>query len=200
MRPLPAVDLRPLTRPDLPLLGRWLAEPLVARWWHHDVSPEAVERDFGPALDGADPTELLVASTADGPYGMIQRYRVAATPEYLDELAAVLPVPEGCLSVDYLVGEPAARGRGLGAAMVDAAVVGGWSVYPDAAHVLVPVALGNTASWRLLERVGFRRVAVGELEPDNPVDPRAHVVMLRERPSGQSQRSASAAQSVPGAT
>ena len=68
--------------------------------------------------------------------------------------------------------------------MVDAAVVGGWSVYPDAAHVLVPVALGNTASWRLLERVGFRRVAVGELEPDNPVDPRDHVVMLRERPSG----------------
>jgi aminoglycoside 6'-N-acetyltransferase len=178
---LPAVALRPMTRADLPLLGRWLAEPLVARWWHHESSPEALERDFGASLDGRDATELLLGCTGAGPYGLVQRYPIAAYPEYVEELTGVLPVPPGALSVDYLVGEPDRRGRGLAAAMIDAAVVSGWAVYPSAAHVLVPVALGNTASWRALERAGFRRVAAGELEPDNPADPRDHVVYLRER-------------------
>ena len=178
---LPAVSLRPMTRADLPLLGRWLADPVVARWWVHEWSPEALERDFGPSLDGRDPTELLLACTGTGPYGLVQRYAIASYPEYVAELAPVVPVPAGALSLDYLVGEPDRRGRGFGAAMVDAAVSSGWQVHPGAAHVLVPVALGNTASWRCLERAGFRRVATGELEPDNPADPRDHVVYLRER-------------------
>ena len=39
MSELPAVELRPLQRADFPLLARWLAEPLVARWWAHETTP-----------------------------------------------------------------------------------------------------------------------------------------------------------------
>lgn len=175
------VVLRPLVRADLPLLARWLADPLVARWWHHETGLEAVERDFGPSLSGADPTELLLACTTEGPYGLVQRYPVAAYPEYVEELSSVWEVPPGALSIDYLIGEPGHRGRGLGAAMISAAVLDGWVAHPQAQHVLVPVALGNVASWRALERAGFRRVAEGELTPDHPDDPRDHVVYLRTR-------------------
>ena len=170
------IELRALDRADFPLLARWLAEPLVARWWNHDTAAEAVEREFGPALDGAEPTELLVASADATPFGLVQIYPIAAYPDYAAELGAVCPVPPGALSLDYLIGEPSARGRGLGAGLIATAVELGWVRHSDAHDVLVPVAVGNVASWRALRRAGATWYAEGELTPDNPVDPRDHVV------------------------
>lgn len=179
------VTLRPLTRADFGMLATWLAEPLVARWWAHEHFPAAVERDFGPNLDGADPAEFFVAELDGWAYGLIQCYRLADFPEYVAELAPITDVPAGALSIDYLVGEPAARGRGLGTAMIDEMVRTGWEHHPGAGHVLVPVAHGNRASRRALERAGFTRVAEGPLVPDNPIDPPEHVVYLRRRAQDQ---------------
>ncbi|MGY2128926.1 GNAT family N-acetyltransferase [Blastococcus sp. SYSU DS0617] len=80
------------------------------------------------------------------------------------------------------MGEPSSRGRGLGAAMIAAAVARGFADHPDAGEVLVPVAAANEASWRALERAGGARYATGELTPDNPVDSRDHVVHRFGRP------------------
>ena len=170
------MDLRPLTRADLPLLGRWLAEPLVARWWAHDTAPEAVEREFGPAIDGDEPTDLFLGCVDGEPFGLVQIYAIAAYPEYVEELTPVCPVPPGALSIDYLIGEPAARGRGLGAGLIAAAVARAFADHPDARDVIVPVAAANTASIRALQRAGATWYADGELTPDNPADPRDHVV------------------------
>ncbi|WP_222193922.1 GNAT family N-acetyltransferase [Modestobacter italicus] len=180
---LPTVELRPLTRADLPLLSRWLAEPLVARWWDDDPSPAAVEQRFGPSIEGTDPTAVYLGVHEGEPFGLVQVYAFADEPESLSELSAVCPVPAGALSIDYLVGEPSARRRGLGAAMIAAAVARGFADHPDAEDVLVPVALGNVASWRALERAGAARYAAGDLVPDNPVDPPAHVVHRFTRPT-----------------
>ncbi|MGY1856745.1 GNAT family N-acetyltransferase [Modestobacter sp. SYSU DS0290] len=179
---LPAVELRPLTRADLGLVGRWLAEPLVARWWHHEWTPDAVERDFGPCVDGAEPTRVLLGVHGGAPFGLVQVYAFADYPEHVAELTAVCPVPPGALSIDYLIGEPAARGRGLAAAMIAAAVALGFAEHPEADDVLVPVALGNEASWRALQRAGGTWYAAGELTPDNPIDPPDHVVHRFVRP------------------
>jgi aminoglycoside 6'-N-acetyltransferase len=173
---LPRVELRPLRREDFPLLSRWLAEPLVARWWHDDSSLDAVEAHYGPSVDGVDPTALYVAEHDGQAFGFVQIYRFDDEPDSLAELSTVCPVPPGALSVDYLIGEPDARGRGLGAAMIAAAVARGFADHPDAGELLVPVVAANEASWRALERAGGTRYAVGELEPDNPVDSRDHVV------------------------
>ncbi len=178
------VDFRPLTRADLPLLARWLAEPLVARWWDHATTPEALEADFGPCIDGTDPAEVLLALTGGRPFGLVQRYLVADFPEYVAELEPVVDVPPGALSIDYLIGEPDVRGGGAGTAMLAAFVADSWPRYPAADAVLVPVAAGNVASWRALERAGFTRVAEGPMTPDNPVDPPDHVVYLLRRPAG----------------
>ena len=173
---LPRVELRPLRRSDFPLVARWLAEPLVARWWNHEASAEAVERDFGPCVDGAEPTDVYLGYADGQPFGLVQVYAIAAYAEDLEEFASVCEIPDGALSIDYLVGEPSARGRGLGAAMIAAAVARGLADHPDAQDVLVPVALGNEASWRALRRAGATWYAEGDLEPDNPVDPPQHVV------------------------
>lgn len=178
------VSFRRLARDDFPLLARWLAEPVVARWWNHDSSPAAVERDFGPSVDGRDATEIFLALAGERPFGLIQRYPIAAYAEYLEELSTVCAVPVGALSFDYLIGEPDMRGRGLGAAMITAFVADSATRHPQARDVLVPVATANRPSWRALERAGFERFARGELAPDNPRDSRDHYVYRRSLGAG----------------
>jgi aminoglycoside 6'-N-acetyltransferase len=180
---LPAVELRPLRRADFPLLARWLAEPLVARWWAHETTPEAVERDFGPAVDGAEPARMYLGWAEGRPIGFVQVYALADCPEYAAELVGVCAVPPGALSIDYLIGEPSARGRGLGAELIAAGVGRGFADHPGAQEVLVPVAAANVASRRALRRAGAEEYAEGELTPDNPVDPRDHVVHRLARPA-----------------
>jgi aminoglycoside 6'-N-acetyltransferase len=175
---LASIEFRRLEREDFPRLRGWLLEPLVARWWNHETSPEALERDFGPGIDGRDEAEYFIAAKAGSaePFGLIQRYPIEAWSEYLEELSAVCEVQPGTLSIDYLIGEPASRGRGLGAEMIASFVAESWPRYPDAERVLVPVAVGNEASWRALEKAGFSRIAEGDLKPDNPIDPPLHFV------------------------
>jgi aminoglycoside 6'-N-acetyltransferase len=173
---LPDVELWPLARADFPLVSRWLAEPLVDRWWHDDPSPAAVEAQFGPTVDGDDPTRVYLGVHEGTPFGLVQVYRYDDEPGFLAELSAACPVPAGALSLDYLVGEPDARGQGLGTAMIAAAVARGFADNADAHDVLVPVVVANEASWRALRRAGASWYAAGELTPDNPVDSRDHVV------------------------
>ena len=43
------------------MLGEWLAAPHVREWWNHDPSVDALEGDFGDAVDGAEPGEDWIA-------------------------------------------------------------------------------------------------------------------------------------------
>ncbi|TDC26394.1 N-acetyltransferase [Streptomyces sp. 8K308] len=178
---------RRLAEPDFPLLAGWLARPHVARWWHHETSAEAVARDFGPAARADEPSDDLLALLDGRAVGLVQRCAFADYPEYRAELAAVVPVPAGAVTVDYLLGDPELLGRGLGTAMIGAALELAWAELPDARCVLVPVVAANRASWRALERAGLRRVGAGELTPDNPVDDPLHYVYRVDRPSVTSQ-------------
>jgi len=132
------------------LLGTWLAAPHVREWWNHDPSPDAVERDFGVSIDGAEPGEDWIAGVA---------------------------------SIDYLVGDPDMIGRGLGSAMISAFVAFVWTHDPTTTSLVVPVNSANERSWRALLRAGFRRVARGELDPDNPIHDRLHEVLRIDRPT-----------------
>lgn len=173
---------RPLAADDLPLLGRWLAEPRVARWWHHDSSPEGVERDFGPSVRGEEPGEDLVVLLDGRPVGLVQRSVIADYAEDLAELTAVAEVPDGAVELDYLIGDPALLGRGLGPRMIAALVADTWRTRPEVPAVVIPVVAANRASWRALEKAGFRRVAEGPLAPDNPIDDPHHVIYRIDRP------------------
>jgi aminoglycoside 6'-N-acetyltransferase len=178
-----AVEFRRVTRADFPLLARWLATPPVVRWWHHEWTPEAVERDFGPSVDGTEPNQDWLALVDGAPVGLVQRSLVVAYPENLADFSSLVEVPEGAVTLDYLLGEPASLGRGLGTAMIAAMVERTWADFPDAPTVLVSVVAANVASWRALEKAGFRRVADGDLEPDNPVDDPLHHILRIDRPA-----------------
>lgn len=179
-----ALDFRRLTRDDFDRLGEWLAEPHVSRWWAHDHTPEAVERDFGPGVDGAEPGEDHVVLLDGDPIGLIQFARLADYPEYTAELGSVIEVPARAVTIDYLIGDPELVGRGLGPAMIAAFCERVWTT--SASCILVPVNSANVASWRALVKAGFEVVARGELDPDNPADGRMHEVLRLDRPAPRS--------------
>jgi aminoglycoside 6'-N-acetyltransferase len=172
-----------MTAADLPLLATWLREPQVARWWNHEHTAEAVERDFGASVRGEEPGQDLVVSLDGHPVGLLQRAVINDYPEDLAEFAAVVDVPDGAVELDYLIGDASLRGRGLGSGMIAMAVESTWSDYPAAPAVLVAVVAANTASWRALEKAGLRRIAEGLMNPDNPVDDPLHYVYRVDRPT-----------------
>lgn len=176
------ITFRHLGPSDLAMLRGWLAEPHVRRWWNHETSEAAVARDFGPVMRGAEPAEDLVVRVGGTPVGLLQRCRWHDYPDEVAELAPLLELPPGAVTIDYLIGRPEHTGRGLGPRIIAAAAEAVWARYPDAPAIVVPVVAANRASWRALEKAGFRRVASGPLRPDNPVDlPLAHVHRL-DRP------------------
>jgi aminoglycoside 6'-N-acetyltransferase len=177
-----AVEFRRVTRADFPLLARWLAAPPVARWWNHEWTAEAVERDFGPSVDGTEPNEDWLALLDGAPVGLVQRSLVVAYAENLADFSSLVEVPQGAVTLDYLLGDPASLGRGLGTAMIAAMLECTWLDFPDVPTVLVSVVAANTASWRALEKAGFHRVAEGDLTPDNPVDDPLHYILRLDRP------------------
>jgi RimJ/RimL family protein N-acetyltransferase len=153
----PTVSFRPLTDDDLPLLHRWLNEPGVVRFWEgDDVSWEGVVREYGSA--NTDPGEHWLATIEDRPVGWIQCY---AWSDYPDEAAPYwsLGVERTAAGIDYLVGEVAARGRGLGTAIIRSFVAGiVFGRHPEWTQAATAANQDNVASWRALENAGFRFV------------------------------------------
>src|SRR4051812_44570989 len=95
-----AIDFRPLTRLDLPLLGKWLSEPHIDRWWrepHHLIDLEA---KYVPRIEGKEPTFVFIVNHDGQPIGWIQWYR------WLDYAAhgSQLKVPMDSAGLDLAIG------------------------------------------------------------------------------------------------
>ncbi|MER6916101.1 GNAT family N-acetyltransferase [Streptomyces sp. NPDC000594] len=177
------ITWRRLDVSDFPQLREWLLRPHVARWWNHETSPEAVARDFGPAARGEEPSEDFLVAVDGTPVALVQRCWIADYPQYIGDLAAQAEVPEKAMTVDYLIGDPELTGRGLGTRIIRAIVAATWTDHPEARSIVVPVHSANRASWRVLEKAGLHRYAEASLEPDNPIDDRAHFVYRIDRPA-----------------
>ena len=93
------------------------------------------------------------------PIGLVQYSHYADYPEYLDELAPLVDLPERAVSIDYLIGHPALTGRGISTAMIAAFVAHIWRTDSMASSIIVPVCSANEASWRALRKAGFSVVA-----------------------------------------
>ncbi len=176
------VTFRTLTRDDFGLIGEWFAQPLIAWWWADDPDPNAIEAEYGPVVDGTDPTEVFIVDVGGRPVGLIQRYRFDDEPQYVEELRPAVDVPSRAMSIDYLLADAAPRGAGLGTTMVQSFVDRLWADHPACPCLIVPVHSDNRPSWRTLERCGFARIAECDLTPDHPEHTPHHVVYRLERP------------------
>lgn len=148
------VSLRPMTRGDLPELARWRRAEHVRRWWVDAEEPtdEFIASKYADDVDGRTPTRLWVVEVHGRSVGMVQDYRIRDHPDF----ALLTPDPDA-VGLDYLIGEPAYVGRGIGTLMLWAWLRRVPRRFPDVRHCFAAPDHRHEASLRLLDRVGFRR-------------------------------------------
>ena len=162
------IGFRAMTRADLADVVRWQAQPHVARWWNNENPDVATaERNYGPAIDGDDPTRMWVVELNGRSVGTVQDYRIGDHPEY-----ALLTAEPDAIGLDYLVGAAEWVGKGVGTRML-------WAFlrdvlrphYPDATTYFAAPDHRNGASLRVLDKLGFARgLWFDEPRPDGRVD------------------------------
>jgi aminoglycoside 6'-N-acetyltransferase len=124
-----------------------------------------VERKYGPRADGTDPTRVFVIGVADQPIGIIQCYRHEDHADW--DRAVGIPAAAG---IDYLIGEPAQCGRGLGTAAIACLVPRVFALYPEIAVIVAVPQAANYASRRALEKAGFSLLGERTLDSGDPSD------------------------------
>lgn len=149
--------LRPMTEADLPIVEAWLRLPHVARWWTPDTTAEAEITKYQQRISGtsARPTIMLTVTSDREPIGWCQWYRWANYPAD----AAGMGARDSETGIDYVIGNPAWTGRGVGTLLVAALVAEARRHHPGAG-ILTAADAANTASRRVLEKNGFHLMAV----------------------------------------
>jgi aminoglycoside 6'-N-acetyltransferase len=169
---------RRVTREDFRLLSDWFSRGHVEPWWREAYDAASIEKNYGPCVDGLDPTELFVVESEGNPIGFAQRYSIDEDANWKSSLA-----PSGehdnAVGIDYLIGEEALTGTGLGPQIIDAFVNSAWERYPGAEEIVVAVHQANRRSWRALEKAGFERTWSGDLSSDDPSDVGPSFVYVR---------------------
>jgi aminoglycoside 6'-N-acetyltransferase len=111
---------------------------------------------------------VFVVVLDEEPIGWCQWYLCAADPEWAAEIGA----QPGDVGVDYAIGDRGRVGHGEGTNLVAALVDKVWAAHPGCGVVADPEAQ-NAASRGVLEKNGFKLVAVKSLGSEPTDDPMA---------------------------
>jgi aminoglycoside 6'-N-acetyltransferase len=176
------IAFRAISRSDFPRVSRWLSAPHVAVWWRHPHDDAVVEAEFGPVVDGRDPTGVFIVEDDGHDVGLIQRYRLDDDPQW-EQAVAVGSSPRPAVGIDYLIGEESRIGHGLGPRIIARFVDITWERFPDVVAVVVAVQQANTRSYRALEKAEFEREWSGVLQSVDPSDTGPSHVYVRLRPA-----------------
>lgn len=152
------MHLRPATRADRPTLERWDRDPDVRAATGGGDADWTWEDSF--ALDGYD---TFMAEEDGRPVGVVQ-----VLDTHRDATRYWGDVPPGVRALDLWIGAPEDRGRGLGAAMLRAAVERCFADPSVEAILLDPLAT-NVRACQFYEREGFRRVGPRRFGDDDCV-------------------------------
>ncbi|CAN7294556.1 GNAT family N-acetyltransferase [Devosia sp. LjRoot16] len=137
---------RPVTRADLPLLGRWLAEPHVRKWW---AEPAKALQSIESHIDSIS-VEPFIVELDGKPIGYIQSY-----DPHLEDAHPYQDQPTGTLGIDQFIGEAALIGKGHGTRLIEAFVE---QLFEEGAiRVIIDPDPANAAAIRAYEKAGFER-------------------------------------------
>lgn len=156
------IHFRPLARADFPLLVEWFRAPHVAEWWGEEADLGFLEARYGPRVDGREPVEMFIVELDGRAGGLVQRYRLTDFAEWL-EYEGLLPNIQAAAGIDYLLGNPADIGHGIGSQVIRELAGLTFLDYPDVEAIVADPDQANVASWRALEKAGFERIWAGQL-------------------------------------
>jgi aminoglycoside 6'-N-acetyltransferase len=140
--------LRPATLADAPLLRHWDEAPHVIASAGDDGG-----WDWDTALTSPQPGyEMLIAEQDDRPVGFLQILDPNRDPNrYWGD------TPPGLRAIDIWIGPAECLGRGVGTAMMRAAIARCFAV-PEVNAILIDPLETNTRAIRFYRRLGFREV------------------------------------------
>ena len=188
--------LRAMSEGDLGDVHRWVNAPHVARWWDDRRTPEQVERHYAPGLRGQEPVRYWVFEVNGRSVGFCQDYRIADHPDY-----ALLCGHPDAVGFDYVVGEAAYVGRGLGTSLLwvhlrDLVV----PAYDGVRELFAAPDHRNARSLRVLGKLGATSgLWFDEPRPGGSGEHRRGVQHRRRAGTGLSMTRADASTSGPGA-
>lgn len=140
---------------DLPLIHSWMNDPAVARYWELDGPIERTATHLAEQR-ALTHSAAYLARLSGRPIGYWELYRAAE-----DRIAAHYPAQPDDVGVHLLIGEPDARGIGLGPALLTAlcdAVQRDWRC-----RVVAEPDERNVASVRTFLAAGFNPSATVDL-------------------------------------
>ncbi|MBP1858816.1 GNAT family N-acetyltransferase [Rhizobium herbae] len=141
----PRYHFRDVRREDFPLLGRWLAEPHVAKWWGESTEELA---GIEEAMTSVETRPLMVE--LDGtPIAYLQCY-----DPHLEDDHPYQDQPPGTLGIDISIGNPDLTGRGHGSAIIRQFCAELFAA--GTARVVIDPDPANTQAIRAYEKAGFR--------------------------------------------
>ena len=150
------LELKLLNDSDIPMVEGWLNKEYVKKWyeiphmgitiddWMHEISERNGEFHW---------LTYLIALWQGQPIGLCQYYKCADSG---DEDFGSLPLA-GSYGIDYLIGEEAYLGKGLGKGMINLLVEKIFS-FPNAQRVTADIDENNAASGNSLISCGFTLV------------------------------------------
>ena len=147
------VVLRAMTRGDLPDVARWRSADHVRKWFAADGRPDldTVTEKYGPRIDGMSATRMWVVEVNGRSVGFCQDYRIRDYPQF-----AVLTPGPGRRRGRLRDRRRAVRlAAGIGTRMLWAWLASARRRYPDVTAYFSAPDHRNTASLRILEKVGF---------------------------------------------
>lgn len=153
---------RAATPDDLPLLGAWLREPHVRRWWG---DPDEALAEIGEAMDSVA-TEALIVEMHGEPIAYLQSY-----DPHLEDDHPYADQPFGTLGLDLTIGVPELVGKGHGPAILRrfAEIL----FAEGAPRLIIDPDPANAQAIRAYEKAGFRH-----FDTRNTVYGPAHMMAL----------------------
>jgi aminoglycoside 6'-N-acetyltransferase len=137
---------RPMSKADLPLVKRWLAEPHVMQWWGDTYQQfEIVSGDLK-----VEAMDQFIVATDDRPFGYLQCYNPEVWPDN-----GLGVHPRGTRGIDQFIGEPDMVDRGHGSAFIGSFV--DRLLAAGASQVITDPDPANARAIRSYEKAGFRR-------------------------------------------
>ncbi len=175
------LTFRPLAEADLTVVSDWLRAEHVRAWWKDPADLDAVRAKYLPRIRGEEPTDVFIASTSAGAFGLIQRYRFTDYGSWGATVAGSNLAFPNAAGIDYLIGVPALTRQGLGTEMIRQFSDGVFSAYPHTETIVVTPQLANHASCRALDSAGYSLAWIGHLDSDDPADAGDAAVYVKHR-------------------